>query len=772
MDSSQYKDYVLTLLFVRYVSDKHAGQDDSLIEVPAGSSFKDIIHLKNSPNIGQRMNEIISQLAEANQLSGIIDIADFNDENKLGRGNDMVVRLTRLIGIFENKALDFSSNRADGDDLIGDAYEYLMRLFAVESGKSKGQFLTPSEVSVLMAKLVGVSSFESREKTIYDPTCGSGSLLLKAAAEVPNGISIYGQEIDSTTAALAKMNMILHNQTTAEIFHDDTLIRPHFTRANGGLKEFDYVVANPPFSLKNWSNGLNPEQDDYRRFEDGVPPSGNGDFAFLQHIIRSLKNTGRAAVIMPHGMLFRINAEATIRRNLIRKGLIKAIIGLPVNLFYGTEISTCIVVIDKKDAPSRRGIFFIDASKDFCVSDSKNRLRARDIHKIFDVFNKTKEIPGYSRMADMAEIEANDFSLNIPLYMGAKNNETTHDIEAHMLGGIPNRDIDALQQVWETIPFLRSALFKPSNRTGYSDLRVGTDAITQTISEHPEFFEFTSGVNALFASWMAESVPKMKAINEKTSLKRLIKDLAETLLQALSRTPLLDSYGVYQNFMDYCDEVMADDIDMLIRYGWVSILEDKPNEDLIPKDLIGNRFFGREVTALADLKKDREDFSSQIESILESEDEDTPLGELQKESGKVTPKQVKSLIKKLGGDAARAYNRDDVEILRELLGLIEAEAEASRKFSETRKRLEKSVDDKYGNLEERDVITLVVRDKWLVRINEIVRSEMNQVSTSVTNSVEELARRYADNWKSLACKTDDLEIKVVKHLERMGFKWD
>jgi len=381
MDASQYKDYVLTLLFMKYVSDKYAGSDDFAdITVPPGGSFADMVALKGTKEIGDGINKVIGRLADANDylLKGVIDQADFNDESKLGRGKEMQDRLTKLVGIFEG--LNFRANRAHGDDLLGDAYEYLMRHFATQSGKSKGQFYTPAEVSRIMAQVIGIGPDTRRDHTVYDPTCGSGSLLIKAADEAPHGLTVYGQEKDVATWTMARMNMILHGRVAAEIERDNTLAAPRFTDGPGHLKRFDFAVANPPFSDKAWTNGLDPANDEYRRFEYGEPPARNGDLAFLLHLVASLNSTGKGAIIMPHGVLFRGNKEADIRRRLVRHGLIKGVIGLPANLFYGTGIPACIVVIDKENAVGRRGIFMIDASKGFRKDGAKNRLRERDIH--------------------------------------------------------------------------------------------------------------------------------------------------------------------------------------------------------------------------------------------------------------------------------------------------------------------------------------------------------------------------------------------------------
>jgi type I restriction enzyme M protein len=467
MDASQYKDYVLVLLFIKYVSDRYAGDSKALIVVPEGGSFADLVALKGKADIGDRINVIIAKLAEANGLKGVIDVADFNDSDKLGKGKDMVDRLSNLVALFNNPNLDFRNNRAGGDDLLGDAYEYLMKNFATESGKSKGQFYTPAEVSRIMAKVIGVGSATSAKQTIYDPTCGSGSLLLKAFDEARHlthlSLSLYGQENDNATAALAKMNMILHDAPEAEIWKDNTLSSPHWKGTNG-LLTHDFVVANPPFSTKAWSNGIDPLNDPYRRFEYGIPPEKNGDYAFLLHVLACLKPTGKGAIILPHGVLFRGGAEAAIRTTILKQGYIKGIIGLPANLFYGTGIPACIIILDKEGSVGRKGVFLIDASKGFIKDGPKNRLRAQDIHKIVDTFNKGIEIDRYSRLVPLSEIEANDFNLNIPRYIDSSDPEDLQDIDAHLRGGIPNRDIDALDAYWQVFPGLRNALFQAGDR--------------------------------------------------------------------------------------------------------------------------------------------------------------------------------------------------------------------------------------------------------------------------------------------------------------------
>jgi type I restriction enzyme M protein len=566
MDASQYKDYVLVLLFIKYISDRYAGERYAPITIPQGSSFKDMVALKGKPTIGDDINKkIIAPIAEANQLS---EMPDFNNPEKLGSGSDMVKRLSNLIAIFENPALDFSKNRAEGDDILGDAYEYLMKNFATESGKSKGQFYTPAEVSRVIAKTIGIATTSNSTPTVYDPTCGSGSLLLKVADETDKNVKLFGQEMDNATAALARMNMILHNNATAVIARENTLSTPLFKEGNQ-LKTFDFVIANPPFSFKSWSNGVDPVNDVFGRFQDfGIPPTKNGDYAFLLHIIRSLRTTGKGACILPHGVLFRGNTEAAIRTNIIQRGYIKGIIGLPPNLFYGTGIPACIVVLDKENAQNRKGIFMIDASKGFVKDGNKNRLRFQDIHKIVDTFNRQIEVPKYSRMVSVAEIEKNEFNLNIPRYIDSQEPEDIQDIEAHLKGDIPNQDIEDLQNYWSVFPTLKASLFDVSERKGYLRLKIPQEEIKHTIFSHPEYKQYAESVETTFATWKEKQSGILKKLTIGIRPKQIINSLSEDVLSSFDKTDLIDRYDIYQRLMEYWSDTMQDDMYQLAVEGW------------------------------------------------------------------------------------------------------------------------------------------------------------------------------------------------------------
>ena len=768
MDASQYKDYVLVLLFIKYISDKYAGVPYAPITVPEGASFKDMVALKGKATIGDDINKkIIAPIAEANKLS---EMPDFDNAEKLGSGPDMVKKLSNLIAIFENPALDFSKNRAEGDDILGDAYEYLMKNFATESGKSKGQFYTPAEVSRIIAKTIGIASTTNNTPTVNDPTCGSGSLLLKVADETEKNVRLYGQEMDNATAGLARMNMILHDNATALIMRENTLSTPLFKDGNQ-LKTFDYVVANPPFSFKSWSNGVK-DPDEFGRFENfGTPPAKNGDYAFLLHIIRSLKTTGKGACILPHGVLFRGNAEAEIRTNIIRRGYIKGIIGLPANLFYGTGIPACIIVLDKENADKRKGIFMIDASKGFVKDGNKNRLRAQDIHKIVDVFNKQLEIPKYSRMVSVVEIEKKEFNLNIPRYIDSQEAEDIQDIEAHLKGDIPTENIEDLQNYWSVYPTLKTSLFGESKRRGYSTLKIAQEDIKHTIFSHPEFTNYAKTMETTFSTWKEKNTILLKNLSLGAKPKKIIHGISEDILATFSKTNLIDKYDIYQHLMAYWEEAMQDDMYLIAVDGWkaeLAAVEGKKGEiecDLVPKYLVINRYFASEKQVIEELQTKLDNASREIEELIEEHSgEDGYFADFEK----INKSSVTAQIKKIKD------NKDDAEelkVMEKYLALQEQESEVKKKIKEAERVLDTKVIARYKTLTEPEIKVLVVDDKWMATIERAVKGEMDRISQRLTQRIKELAERYATPLPKLVTETEALTGKVDAHIKKMGFIW-
>jgi len=786
MDASQYKDYILTLLFVKYVSDKQKSDTSSLIDVPKDGSFEAMVAAKGDKEIGDRFNKIIAKLAEANGLEKVIDLADFNDEEKLGKGKEMQDRLSKLVTIFAD--LDFRGSRAEGDDLLGDAYEYLMRHFATESGKSKGQFYTPAEVSRVLAKVIGIGPNTKQDQTVYDPACGSGSLLLKAAAEAPRGMTIYGQEKDNATWALSKMNMILHGNEVAKILKGDTITTPQFTK-NGQLKTFDYAVMNPPFSVKSWTNGL---ENEYGRFEMGRPPEKNGDYAFLLHVIKSLKSTGKAAVILPHGVLFRGNAEAVIRKQLLKRGYIKGIIGLPANLFYGTGIPACIIVIDKENAHARTGVFMIDASTGFIKDGNKNRLRSQDLHKIVDVFNKQTEVDRYSRMVPLAEIvdSKNDYNLNIPRYIDSSEPEDIQDLHAHLHGGIPGRDLDALSGYWEALPSLRNTLFKP-NRPGYSDLAIPVADVQQAVLDSDEFKKFATDVRGKVDDWFAKHRPILQGIDEETKPQALIARIGDDLLATFRDTPLLDAYDVYEQLMTYWHAVMHDDVSLVMSEGWMDAgkprktIDDKDRKlsetpdlvvgagrsgakykmDLIPPALIVARFLANEQAQVDDLNAAAEEATRAVEEYVEEHAvEDGLLADAMGDD-KVSKLLVSARLKIAKRDGAEP---EEVQALVHLLALYNNEAVAKRAASQAQTTLDLATLMKYGELTAPEVKALVVDDKWHAIVAGRVNREVNELTQDLVARIQQLGGRYEETVGRLDEEILRLSASVHNHLRGMG----
>jgi len=794
MDASQYKDYVLFMLFIKYISDKYGNSDAFAppVVIPDGASFRAMIALKGKSDIGDKINtQVIQPLIDANARLARSDFPDFNDPNKLGEGQAMVDRLTNLVGIFQKPELDFTQNRAEHDDILGDAYEYLMRHFATESGKSKGQFYTPSEVSRVIAKVIGIAPGNTKASTTaYDPTCGSGSLLLKVAAEAGKHITLEGQEKDVTTAGLARMNMILHDFPTANILSGNTLAAPKF-KDGEQLRTYDYVVANPPFSDKTWSTGLTPSNDRYQRFAWGEPPARQGDYAYLLHIIRSMKGSGKAACILPHGVLFRGNAEAVIREQLVRSGILKGIIGLPANLFYGTGIPACILVLDKENATARKGVFLIDASKGFIKDGNKNRLREQDIHRIVDTFTRQDENnPRYARMVPLSEIAdpKNDFNLNLPRYIDSSAPEDIQDIDGHLRGGIPERDIDALGDYWQVLPSVRAALFSalpPGERTGvrerpgYTYLRLPISEVKSAIFGHAEFAAFNAQASERFNQWRAAVMPQLAGFTKDAHPKALIESIAEALLDMFKQAPLLDAYDIYQHLMDYWAETMQDDCYLIAADGWEAkparIIEtDKKGKrkdkgwvcDLIPKPLIVARYFASEQAAIDAMQGELDTaIASQAELEEEHSGEDAAFAGFDS----ITTATVKDRIREIGDDPEDV---DELHMLRQWLGLSEQIAALKKRIKAADAVLDTLAYAKYPTLTEAQIKSLVLDDKWMACLSAAVQGELARVSQTLTGRIRELAERYATPLPQLTGEVEALTRRVDEHLMRMGFAWN
>jgi type I restriction enzyme M protein len=619
------------------------------------------------------------------------------------------------------------------------------------------------------------------------------------AAQAGKHITLEGQEKDVTTAGLARMNMILHDFPTANILSGNALAAPKF-KDGEQLRTYDYVVANPPFSDKTWSTGLTPSKDPFQRFAWGEPPAKQGDYAYLLHIIRSMKGTGKAACILPHGVLFRANAEAAIRQQLVRSGYLKGIIGLPANLFYGTGIPACIVVLDKENAAGRKGVFMIDASKGFIKDGNKNRLREQDIHRIIDTFTKQADVPRYARMVPLAEIAdpKNDFNLHLPRYIDSTEPEDLQDIDGHLRGGIPERDLDALADYWQVLAGVRAALFESAGRTGYACLKLRLPEVKPAIFGHAEFTAFNQTTTRRFTDWRAATTPQLTGFAKDGHPKALIENIAEDLLATFRQAPLLDAYDVYQHLMDYWAETMQDDCYLIAADGWVKgaqpreivQVKNKDNKlawpephdylkgrrrfksDLIPAPILVARYFVAERDAIQALDNQLATLEQQLDEMREENGgEDGLLSEVIEGEGdrqKITAKAVKARLKEIGKGSLYADERAALEAYGNLL---EQQTKAKAKRKVAQEHLDKKIDAKYPRLTEAEIKTLVVDDKWMAHLSTAVQGELDRVSQTLTGRIRELAERYAVPLPQLTDEVATLAARVDKHLTRMGASW-
>lgn len=759
LNAELFKNYVLIMLFLKYISDrKHSGELE-LIEIPDGCYFEDIVKLKGTTAIGDGINKIIGQIKDANP--GVLDFIDQTKHDFCNKdlGKDLKAAslvITELVTAFQTDGLDFKRNRAADDDLIGDAYEYLMRNFASQSGKDKGQFYTPTEVSRLMAILIGVNRDTRRNISAYDPTCGSGSLLLrtKAAARPGTSVSLQGQEIDPGNVEMCNLNMIIHGDETADIRWGDTLNNPLHER-NGVLDTFDYIVSNPPFSLHRWM-ATAKEDDEFGRWNHstGVPPQQYGDFAFLMHVVKSLKNAtqngsaGHAAIILPNGVLTRGGEEEKLRRFLVDQQLISGIVALPPNTFYGTGIAGNIIVIDKNR--SRDGILFIDGSHGFYKDqDSKNRLREQDLRRIADAWEARADISHFARLASYDDIRAEGYNLNIPRYVTPENKEIDHDIEAHLHGGIPETDIDRLGHVWEAAPSLRAELFSRL-RNGYASLIPSPDSIADTIENNAAYMARRVEFGCALDRWVEAVRPSMLALEKDCHPKEVIRQWSDSLLHTLLGTKsLLDAYEVYDCLMNYWNETMQDDVYLISRDGWAPELTvpQKKNAkwsdlscDLLPLNIVVEAFFSEERDKYNELSERIYAITEQLKASTDGydhEDEEgsqyIKLSEKERLMSTATLKKLKTNLKKLNTELY-----DDILL-------------------------------KYSQIDEATVRHLVMEDKWLVTIVNRSHEAMDGVAQALSSDIKALHDRYADTLADIEAEISEKESAVLNHLKSMGF---
>lgn len=691
--AESFKNYVLIILFLKYVSDKVKSGDNTVLEIPEGCYFEDIVALKGKKTIGDSLNKIIEKISAANGLQDIINLSDHDFcDKKLGNAEDSSKLISELIAAFQDDGLDFSHNRAADDDLIGDAYEYLMRNFASLAGKDKGQFYTPTEISRLMALLIGIDKDDRPMVSAYDPTCGSGSLLLRVRAAAKHNVSLDGQDIDPANIELSYMNMVIHGCETPNILQGDTLNSPKHV-VNGKLQTYDYVVSNPKFSLHNWMLTAK-DNDEYGRWNPdmGVPPQQYGDFAFLLHCVKSMKAGGKCAIILPNGVLTRGGDEERLRKWLIEQRLLSGIIAFPANAFYGTSIAGNVLVLDNHRVQD--GVFFIDASElGYKDADSKIRLREQDIKRVIDVWKERKDVPHFAHLSTfeltqqegeetpMYEIQRNGFNLNMSRYVIPKDKEICQNIDGHLHGGIPTHDIDRLQQYWEICPLLRSALFTPF-REGFYSLTVDKRKVSEAIRNEASFKSQEEVFTNTIKNWCGQIKPIMLAVGRdnkpKEEIARWGQSILDTFLQSYT---LVDAYDVYDQLLGYYNDTLQDDLFMISRDGWMPKLIQPTKKspkwtdltcDLLPVELAVKVF-------LCELKQQFDDKIASLanvqEQMLTMIDEDEGYLDDALFYGKRNEKNIRTKLERC---SAHRLNDEETAFLNSLAPYLEKNNKANK----------------------------------------------------------------------------------------------
>ena len=815
VEPSRYKDYVLVLLFFKYVSDRYKGQPFAEFTISKGASFEDLIAAKGKSDVGERVDKIIQKFLEDNRLQGSLPDVSFNNPEELGSGKELVDKVSGLIAVFQNPAIDFKNNRASGDDIIGDAYEYFMMKFAQESGKSKGQFYTPSEVSRIIARLIGIGDIKqmpTKKWTLYDPAAGSGSLLIRAADEAPvdeNGdsiVTIFGQEKYPDTAGLAKMNFILHNKGTGEIKSGNTLSTPQYLDEFIELKKFDFIVMNPPFSDKSWTDGIKPSEDKYKRFDGySIPPEKNGDYAWFLHVLKSLDSNGKAGIVMPHGVLFRGNAEETIRIEVLKKRYIKGVVSLPPNLFYGTGIPACIIIIDKEDAETREGIFLIDASRGFKKDGSKNRLREQDIEKIVQTFINQDIIPGYSRFVKYSDVlEENGGNLNIPRYIPKIDDTLPQNIAAHLKGGIPGTDIDSLKKLWGIAPSLKQEIFNCVDTVhDVYTLALPSEEIEGTVNQDESILsEKKRELDELFTQWKSVVKDILLGIESETNPKELIRAIAAVLLETYESARLLDNYDVYDCLLNYWNAKLQDDVYAIKAGGYAVgreidyVYAKKKQKDesgeivevddtskvksfegaLIPKEIIEAVYFAEKLAELSALMEQSGALEAELDEMREEESGDEGLlKDVLNEKGDSIPKaNLNKRIKELDAKKTSVL----MDAMTQLYALFEEgkTAEMEALIREIPELAEFDIRNKNGTFGKAKLKAALKQASETAVVPEIYADEYAALTAYAAKSAEKdavdkewKAARKALDEKVLA-KYGELTDEEVKHL-LFDLKW-